>query len=97
MTRIGMMAAAFGAVLLLAAPAKAEEQNVRLAVEMDCPSCNFIVASVLKGTEGVMLAEWTEFDVIKVTFDDKACSVEQLVAALKSNGFMPQVLGSEGS
>ena len=92
-----MMAAAFGAVLLLAVPAKAGEQNVRLAVTMDCPACSSIVRSVLKGTEGVILAEWTDYDVIKVTFDDKSASVEQLVAALKVYGFMPEVLRPEGS
>ena len=82
---------------LIAAPAFAAEQVVRLQVgELTCPSCSFIVANSLKSVESVAIEDFVEGEdaskgLYTVRFDDEITSTDALIAAVEKNGY-PAVL-----
>ncbi|ETW10775.1 Periplasmic mercury ion-binding protein [Roseivivax marinus] len=85
---------------LIAAPAFAAEQVVRLEVGgLTCPSCSFIVGNSLKSVESVVIEDFAEGKAASkglytVRFDDEATSTDALIAAVEENGYPAALLAN---
>jgi mercuric ion binding protein len=94
MSRI-LAATAVSATLLASLAATAAERTVTLAVDgMSCPSCPYIVRTVLQEVPGVARAEvsYAEKTAV-VTFDDTRTTVAALTEATAGVGFPSRVIG----
>lgn len=84
-----MSIAALAASLLIAGPAIAAEQTVKLAVaNMTCVSCVPIVKGALNAVPGVTkVVVSAQTASATVTFDDQKATVEALIAAVTNAGY----------
>jgi periplasmic mercuric ion binding protein len=97
MSRI-LAATAVSATLLASLAATAAERTVTLAVDgMSCPSCPYIVRTVLQEVPGVARAEVSYAEKMAVvTFDDAKTTVAALTQATAGVGFPSRVIGQGG-
>src|SRR5918995_4043699 len=84
--------------LLAGVAATAAERTVTLAVDgMSCPSCPYIVRTVLQEVPGVARAEVSYAEkTADVTFDDARTTVAALTEATAGVGFPARVIGQGG-
>jgi copper chaperone CopZ len=88
------------AATLIASPALAEEQQIRIGVsEMTCPTCSFTVASSMRRVPTVEVLEFQESEmfgegVFTVTYDDQSADPAMIVEAIMANGYPAEVLSA---
>lgn len=90
--------ALFSSILaLLALPALAEEQTVRLSVPgMTCASCPYVVQAALGGVEGVRsVTADADTRTAQVVFEDAIASVSTILAATKNAGYPASVIAAD--
>ena len=99
-----IMAPAFlAAGLLLATPAFAAEQTIRIQVgEMTCPSCSYTVATAMRRVPGVKILEFKGTDdfgdgVFVVAYDDQSATAEMILQAITANGYPASLLPADNS
>ena len=91
------------AIAACASAAFAEERTVEIAVsELTCPSCSFIVASSMRSVPSVQINDFADGPqygqgVYNVTFDDTQATLENIIEAVKANGYPAQVLPDTAS
>ena len=85
-------------ILLAGVAATAAERTVTLAVDgMSCPSCPYIVRTVLQEVPGVARADVSYVEkTAVVTFDDARTTVAALTEATAGVGFPSRVIGQGG-
>jgi mercuric ion binding protein len=97
MSRI-LAAAAWSVTLLASVTATAAERTVTLAVDgMSCPSCPYIVRTVLQEVPGVARAEVSYAEKTAVVmFDDARTTAAALTQATAGVGFPSRVISEGG-
>tara|TARA_R110000796_G_scaffold1389_3_gene5566 strand:- start:6327 stop:6644 length:318 start_codon:yes stop_codon:yes gene_type:complete len=98
-----ILSSALALATFLASPVFAKEQIVRFHVGgLTCPSCSFIVGNSLKSVESTVIDEFVESDdatqgVYTVRFDDEVATVDDLLTAVKKNGYPIELLADTAS
>lgn len=91
---------AFALVAALSSPALAgQARSVKLFIPQmtGCPSCPYIVKSVLSRVSGVQTVETVyATGIATVTFDDEAATLDDFRKALAEYGYDPELITPEG-